>query len=86
MGGRVSRDGIWRPIGCKMSDYDYTKADRQRLSRERRARAYMIVKALAQRSGRMTGPLDTVGLDRYMDDFQIDGGEVDWFEAADDLE
>lgn len=67
------------------NDHDYTKADRQRLSRERRARAYEIVKALAQRVGRMTSPYDTAGLDRYMAEFRVSHDEIDWYEAADDL-
>ncbi len=65
--------------------YDYTQADRQRTSRNRRAKAYMIVKALAQRAGFMQGPTDMDGLDKFLDECPIEGHEIDWFEAVDDL-
>lgn len=63
------------------------KKNRQhkKASDERRARAYMIVKALAQRSGHMKHQRDTQGLDRFMNEFRISGDEVDWFEAMAEL-
>lgn len=66
----------------KEKNYDYTNADRQRLIRKRKSKAYTIVKALAQRSGLMSDPLDMSGLDEFLARFDIDGEEVDWFEAA----
>jgi len=67
------------------STNDKKNAEHQRESRNRRARAYMIVKALAQRAGYMSNERDAAGLDKFMDDFEIHGHEIDWFEAADDI-
>lgn len=67
------------------NDNDPTNSERQRLSRERRARAYMVVKAIAQRAGYMQHERDMDGLDRFLDDFAIEGHEIDWFEAIGDL-
>jgi hypothetical protein len=68
------------------NEHPLTNPERQRLSRERRARAYEIVKALAQRAGYMQHTADVAGLDRYMADFVISHDEIDWFEAVDDLQ
>jgi len=56
-----------------------------RSSQQRRARCYMFVKQLALQSGHMQHLRDTDGLDRYLDDHPVDGSNIDWFEAENDL-
>jgi hypothetical protein len=64
---------------------DPTNPERQRTSRERRARAYMVVKAIAQRTGHMAHERDVDGLDHFLDEFAIDGREINWYEAISDI-
>lgn len=61
-----------------------TNPERQRLSRERRALAYQIVKSQAQRAGYMQHAADVAGLDRYMATFKVSHDEIDWYEAVED--
>lgn len=65
---------------------DTKNAEHQRESRNRRARCYMLVKALALQSGHMQHQRDMAGLDRFLDDHPIDGDSIDWYEAVDDLQ
>lgn len=59
--------------GMVMNSADETNAEKQRISRNRRARAYALVKAMAQQAGYMKHQRDGAGLDRFLDDYQPDG-------------
>jgi hypothetical protein len=48
-----------------------TNAEKQKISRNRRARAYDIIKALAIRAGYMAHERDGEGLDRFMNDSDV---------------
>lgn len=71
--------------GDKPPNYDYTGASRQKMMRQRKSRAYIIAKAIAQRLGYMSDASDMTGLDKFFDEFIVDGHEIDWFETMTEL-
>lgn len=52
-----------------MANYDYTNAERKRVLRSRKNKAYTIIKIIAKRLGYMNGPSDVEGLDRFLDEY-----------------